>query len=119
MSDEAKFKVNDVIYEFPTKFRLGDAVLIRKITGVDVAALKHAGALTSLTAYFAVAVAQKNPDWSHDDVIAFVSDLDLDALDVDGGKQGPPVDVPVEETSSPGTSNDSTTTPAGFETDPS
>lgn len=109
MSD-AKFKVGSDVYDVPTRFRLGDAVLVRELCGIDLSDLAEADAITSMTAFLAVAIWQAHPKWSRDKVIRYVEALDLEHVDAEGGDDEDPPAVGAETSgaTSPERSADST-----------
>ena len=112
MSD-AKFKIGDVVYDFPEQIRLGDAVLVRELVGIDIEDLAEAGEVTKLTAYLAISVWQANPKWSRQKVARFVEQIDIETVKAEGGEPDPPVlAATILEQTSPASSNGSTTTPA-------
>jgi hypothetical protein len=115
---EAKIKIDGVVYDFPTQIRLGDAVLVRELTGVEVEDLEEAGNLTKLTAYLAIAVWQANPKWTRARVAQFVEQVDIESVETEGGEPDPPEPRVEEESPSPATSNGFTTIPADSWEDP-
>ena len=83
------FKIDGVEYEFPTGFRLGDTVLVEKLTGLEFAEFAERvdrgaagqGDMVILTGFIGVAVWQKNPLWLRDRVVGFVERVSLDAFE--------------------------------------
>ena len=122
----AGFKIGDRVYEIPSRYRMGDFVLIEELTGMDADefserldavndAVKNGdrgGDMLVLTALMGVAVWQGNPRWRRDKVVRFVEDFDTDDLVVEGGDED---DSPTKGALPPSPSDDtsaaSTSTP--------
>lgn len=137
---DAGFKIGDVEYEFPTRFRMVDPVLVEEVTGLEFTVFaarvervqqairdgETAGDASVMAGMVAVAVWQKHPRWKRDRVVAFVNEVDMDAFEaveptvvgVDGD-DGPPAD-PASGAESPSTvsSDESITTPAWHVAEP-
>jgi len=122
MTEQAGFKVGEIIYPVPQMFRAGDFVLIRELTTLesdefaerfDRMKEDETADILVIVGLLGVAVWQANPNWSRDRVLAFVNKIDMEQLDSVGGDADPPAEQPDEEKVSPGSSNGSTTTPAG------
>jgi hypothetical protein len=116
------FKIGEDLFPYPTRFRLGDGVLVKELTGLEwdeFAARfdavredpKTARDYLVMVGLVGVAVWQANPRWTMPKVIAFVNDVDMEAFDSVGGDDaGPPV-VAEEEQVSPTLSVEPTTSP--------
>jgi hypothetical protein len=103
----AQFTVDGIVYPFPEIIRLGDATLIREVTGIDVDELADAAATTKIIAYAAVSIWQANPAWSRSKVVKYVEKLDLSALAVEGDDDDPP-EIRAAPPASPASTSDST-----------
>lgn len=123
------FQVGDETYSFPTRYRLGDALLIEELTGLDmeqfgarVDALTKPGAegdLKALAGMLGVAVWQAHPQWTQARVVAFINDVDFSSFDVKAPEvqADPPAEPattpePATMTASQDSSSESTTTAA-------
>lgn len=85
--DQPGFHIGNDFYEFPTKFRLGDPVLVAEVTGMawnDFAELLDSGDPRTLAGLVAVAIWQKQPTWRRERVLRHVEGLELDALEFTG-----------------------------------
>lgn len=128
---EAGFVIDGNTYAFPTRFRLGDWVLIRDVTGLesgefatridDVRERVNAGeeiptgesSLLTMVGMVAVAVWQANPRWTRDRVRQYVESLDIATFEmVRGDDAVPPTGVPASPSS--GTSSEPTSTAEPF-----
>lgn len=81
--DQPGFNIGDDFYAFPTKFRLGDPVLVAEVTGMpwnDFAELLDSGDPRTLAGLVAVAIWQKHPGWRRERVLRHVEGLELDTL---------------------------------------
>ena len=122
--EKAGFRIEGREYPFPQTFRLGDPVVVRSLTGMEFK--EWAAALDDedqredpvvLIGLIGVAVAQGNPRWSREKVIAFVQRIDLEGFEAFGGEDADPpkpAETPEPEdltpiTESAGDSDDSLT----------
>lgn len=124
---DASFKINDVIYPIPTRFRTGDTVLVKELTGLEfedfaerIDDLREAfergeepSDMLATIGLIGVAVWQSNERWTRDKARRFVENIDIQAVTAEGGDVGPPASG-AEETASPlpDASNESIITPA-------
>jgi hypothetical protein len=101
MSDVPKFKVGEETYEFPTRFRFCDPVLIRELTGLEFQDFAErlddgqknpgdAGDPAIMTGLLGVAIWQANPTWKRERVVRHVEGLNLDEFSVEAADAGPP-----------------------------
>lgn len=101
MADEAGFVIGGEFYPTPTSFKMGDPVLIAELTGMtfpDFAEAlgdeDRAGDPSVFVGMIGVAVWRRYPRWSRARVVAYVQQIDLEALTFHGGEQedeaGPP-----------------------------
>lgn len=115
--DEAKkagFLIDGREYPFPEKFRLGDPVLVKQLTGMEFK--DFAEALDDedrredpaiLIGLIGVAVWQGNPRWTRDRVQAYVQQVDLEGFEAFGGEDAdPPEPAVTPEPSIPTTEPD-------------
>lgn len=123
--DKPGFKIDDQVYPFPERFRLGDPVLVEEVTNIDFqtfserldeqnanvkAGVTDKGDPVVLAGLVAVAIWQANPRWKLDRVVAFAQQLDLDGFETVGGDDGPPAVETAEGSPLPVSSSESTTT---------
>lgn len=113
-----EFKVGEEAFPQPESYRLGDCELINDLVGLEFSEyarrLEEAVDQKTLVAMFAVAVWQKHPNWRREDVIRFVEQVDMADFEVPSGDDGPPAEpatTPETPSPSPGTSDESTTSP--------
>lgn len=86
--DQAGFEIAGVFYPFPDSYTIGDSVLVRMLTGMDMEEfgelLADSEGATSdprlLIGLIGVAVWHKHPRWSVDRAARFVQQTDLDQL---------------------------------------
>ena len=101
MTDVPSFKIGAETYEFPTRFRFCDPVLIRELTGLEFQEFAErlddqqknpadAGDPAIMTGLLGVAIWQKNPAWKRERVVRHVEGLNLDEFSVEAGDAGPP-----------------------------
>jgi hypothetical protein len=104
MSEEAGFQIGKRLYPFPIRFRLGDPVIVEQLTGLTwpqfVERLPDEDDDPSVAddpiatlGMLAIAISQTNPTWRRDRVIRYVSDLDMDDVQI----VGPSLEDDVEE----------------------
>lgn len=103
---KAQFTIGDEVFEFPTTFRLGDAVLVQELTGVSLEEIQSAPETLQVIAFLGVAVWQAHPQWKRDRVIRFIEQVDTDKLTVEGDSDPP---ARAGKATSPAKSDDSTT----------
>lgn len=108
----ADFIVDGVAYPFPTQVRLGDATLVRELTGLEIEELDDASELQRLTAYLAITVWQANPKWSRLKAARFVEAVDISRVEIETDDDDPPAARAEDPPLSPASSTASTTTPA-------
>jgi hypothetical protein len=126
----AGFKIDGEEFEFPSRFRLGDPVLIEEVTGLPFDAFaerlddmnrridegeKNVSDMLVMTGLVAAAVWQAKPRWKRDRVVAFVNQVDIEtsfeASDPpEESDEVPPVEA-ADESRSPESSDESTITP--------
>ncbi len=124
MPDKAGVKIGGTEYEFAEKFKLGDAALIEEVSGLDWNAFTDRLAksmdltatgridMTMQAALIAVAVQNRHPTWSRGEVVAFVTNVEFEALEYFGPpeKEGDP-EVPQSASDESSDSSDATSEP--------
>lgn len=120
MAEEPKLRIRGKLYTYPTSSKLGDAALIEQLTGLKhkdwrkryvdsiiaaiesgdepdeaVNAVEEDSAVT--IGIVAIAVSRGNPRWSRSQIVEFVSDLDFDEVEIEGGDASPPSEEPTTD----------------------
>jgi hypothetical protein len=107
---ESGFEIRGRFYPWPTSFRLGDAVLIEKVTGLDWPAFTdrlpeedespdttEPDDLVVVIGLMAASIWQHHEQWRRDKVVRYVEGLDLETITFIGGDE----DEPAESDASP------------------
>lgn len=92
MTDEAGFQIGKRLYPFPSRFRMGDPVLVEQLTGITwpqfVDRLPDDDETPddpiAMLGMVGVAVAQGNPTWRRDRVVRYVTELNMEDVEVVG-----------------------------------
>ena len=115
--DQPGFTVGDKFYPFPSSFRLGDALLIKELTGMDflefIEACDDPGRERDpilIAGILGVAVWRANPRWPRDRARLFVQQIDITGYEYEAGADKddtiPPSEAgePISSATSPATS---------------
>lgn len=101
----AGFRVGDQTYPLPTRFRLGDPVLIQELTGLpfdefaELLADETSRDPRRLIGMVGVAVWQKHERWTRDRALRFVESLDMESLELEAEDDAGPPDGPAARSS--------------------
>jgi hypothetical protein len=115
MTETARFKIGNVEYPIPSRFRFCDPVLIRELTGLEFQDFaeraddqqKEAarneelikqgnppeeimGDPAIMTGLLGVAIWQANPTWKRERVVRYVESLGMEEFSVEADDAGPP-----------------------------
>ena len=99
MAEQATFKIGETEYEFPSRFRMGDPVLVEELTGISFTAFSERievsrdderADMVVMVGLIGVAIWQANPRWKRDRVVAFVNDIDLEQFEAFAADAVPP-----------------------------
>lgn len=114
--------IDGVFYPTPDSGRLGDAPLVREVTGIEYEAwatrmeqMEETGQPDSLVALgmLAITVKRAHPDWNRHQIVRFVENIDPAGLEVIKGDQaGDAADPPAEAAEDSSTSSAASTTTA-------
>jgi hypothetical protein len=100
---ESGFEIRGRFYPWPSSFRLGDAVLIEKVTGLDWPAFTERlpeedespdttepDDLVVVIGLMAASIWQSHEQWRRDKVVRYVEGLDLETITFIGGDEDEP-----------------------------
>lgn len=98
----AAFKIGADEFPIPTSFTLADGPLVFEASGLEFGEFAervdgladNPSDIRTLTGLVAVAVAHARPHWNRGRVVQFLSSVDLDAFQIEGGDDGPPAEPP-------------------------
>lgn len=98
---DAKFRIGSREYSFPDSFRLGDAVLIQEVTGMEFPDFAEAlddprrnRSPVIMAGMIAVAIWQAEPTRRRDSVRRFIEMIDMSTLDFGEPEAAEPQDGP-------------------------
>lgn len=118
--DKPSFLIGEEPFPIPAAFTLADGPLVYEASGLEFAefaermdGLGEESDMRALTALVAIAVSRARPHWPRKRVVQFLGTVDLEAFKIEGGDDAdPPAEAPTGAKLSPGSSTESTTSPA-------
>lgn len=120
MADEAGFRLNNEFFPWAEHYDMGDAIIIERVTGMDLQEFAEAGdtdggraSVSVMAGMMAAAMRQKHPGWKHGHIQDLIQSTDLAGDNIEFINPDPIAEVvqlPLEGAVSEASSGESSTT---------